>query len=131
MTLKEINKQINELRLKGIEAARDELARGIKDLFEKYPEAESFSWQQYTPYFNDGDECTFSVRSDIEEFTWGDEEYDYDNYVEKGTPQYDFTVAASKLVSSIDDEYMRSMFGDHVKVVVSRDGISTEEYSHE
>jgi len=32
-----------------------------QELFEKHPLLESFSWTQYTPYFNDGDTCSFGV----------------------------------------------------------------------
>ena len=33
----------------------------FKLLFENYPDVEAVRWTQYTPYFNDGDTCTFSV----------------------------------------------------------------------
>lgn len=35
-----------------------------KQLFDAYPKLESFTWAQYTPYFNDGDECVFGVDTD-------------------------------------------------------------------
>src|SRR4051794_19743146 len=34
---------------------------GSQDIFDMFPELQSFSWTQYTPYFNDGDECIFRV----------------------------------------------------------------------
>jgi hypothetical protein len=37
----------------------------------------------------------------------------------------------SNIVSSIDDDLMLDMFGDHVKVIVSASGIETEEYDHD
>lgn len=33
-------------------------------LFEQAPKLNCFSWRQYTPYFNDGDECVFRVNID-------------------------------------------------------------------
>lgn len=33
----------------------------VQELFIKYPELNSFSWTQYTPYFNDGEPCEFGV----------------------------------------------------------------------
>lgn len=36
----------------------------LQDAYERlfdYPQLKSVSWTQYTPYFNDGDECIFSV----------------------------------------------------------------------
>jgi hypothetical protein len=35
------------------------------------------------------------------------------------------------LIGSIDDDLMEDMFGDHVRVVVTCNGIETEEYSHD
>lgn len=36
-----------------------------------------------------------------------------------------------KMVSGIDDDLMKAMFGDHVKVVVSASGIEIEEHQHD
>lgn len=33
----------------------------FKEFFEEYPEIVAVGWNQYTPYFNDGDTCEFSV----------------------------------------------------------------------
>lgn len=30
-----------------------------KTIFERHPKLDSFKWRQYTPYFNDGEECIF------------------------------------------------------------------------
>ena len=35
------------------------------------------------------------------------------------------------LVSGIDEDIMKAMFGDHVKVICSKDGIEVEEYEHD
>lgn len=40
-----------------------------KEIFDKYPNMESFSWQEYTDYFNDGDTCHFHVHADAESIT--------------------------------------------------------------
>lgn len=32
-----------------------------KELFEKIPQLKGIKWTQYTPYFNDGEECFFNV----------------------------------------------------------------------
>jgi hypothetical protein len=34
-----------------------------EEIFDKYPSVESVGWPQYTPYFNDGELCHFSVHS--------------------------------------------------------------------
>lgn len=33
----------------------------FRDVFAAYPELHGVQWEQYTPYFNDGDECIFGV----------------------------------------------------------------------
>lgn len=33
----------------------------FKDLFDSAPSVEGVVWEQYTPYFNDGDACVFSI----------------------------------------------------------------------
>lgn len=43
---------------------REIFSDGCKDLFISIPEVSSFSWNQYTPYFNDGDECVFRVNTE-------------------------------------------------------------------
>jgi hypothetical protein len=35
------------------------------------------------------------------------------------------------LVNGIDEDIMKAMFGDHVKVICSKDGIEVEEYEHD
>lgn len=34
----------------------------VKQLFSKHPYLKVIQWSQYTPYFNDGDECVFGVQ---------------------------------------------------------------------
>lgn len=58
-----------------------------KEIFDKYPTVRAFSWNQYTPYFNDGDECVFSVNSNdiriIDNFEKDDsEKSEEDDYIE-------------------------------------------------
>lgn len=38
--------------------------KGTGHIFKKFPEVKSISWSQYTPYFNDGEECVFSVQNE-------------------------------------------------------------------
>lgn len=36
----------------------------VRQLFKDHPKLDSFSWVEYTPHWNDGDECTFGVHMD-------------------------------------------------------------------
>lgn len=40
------------------------LKEAIKEIFKKNPGLESFSFDEYAPHWNDGDECVFSVHLD-------------------------------------------------------------------
>ncbi len=42
--------------------AQDAFRAACQELFEEFPDLESFSWAQYSPYFNDGNPCVFRVR---------------------------------------------------------------------
>ncbi len=61
--------------------AAEVFAEGVKGIFEKHPTLEYFSWNQYTPYFNDGDVCEFSVNRDYmtaKDINDSDEDEDFD-----------------------------------------------------
>jgi hypothetical protein len=52
----------------------------FKDLFSQAPNLKSFGWTQYTPYFNDGDTCEFSVHLSYPYINGeNDDDYDDDN----------------------------------------------------
>lgn len=63
--LEENFKQLNAQ----MEAARKEMRSkstgfvelACKQFFDACPEVEAITWTQYTPYFNDGESCEFSV----------------------------------------------------------------------
>jgi hypothetical protein len=40
------------------------LKEAAEDIFSAHPHLESFSWRQYTPYFNDGEPCEFNIYAD-------------------------------------------------------------------
>lgn len=104
------------------------------EVFKKYPNIESFSWTQYTPYFNDGEECTFSAQTEYPQLTFTDGTEIDINY---GSGDADAEVVAKevaaveKFLAQFDESDYKEMFGDHVRVVVSRKGVHTEEYSHD
>ena len=52
------------------------IVQASKMLYEKYPDLKSIHWTQYTPYFNDGDECEFGVHEIC--FTYGADETEED-----------------------------------------------------
>ena len=115
-------KQVEDLRLQLQKTGEQFLAQNFKDLFERFPKLERISWSQYTPYFNDGDECTFRSNhryADIEGEGLKDSE------------RKEVEAELKKFLSQFDDELLKNLFGDHVQLIVSKEGITVEEYDHE
>jgi len=110
------------------EKVKEYLVDHFKPLFEKYPQVKALKWTQYTPYFNDGDACTFRSNHDYCDFigengySYDDGEFDLDNKIVKEF--YDH-------FPNISDDDMETFFGDHIYVELSPNGITTEEYSHD
>lgn len=166
----EINKQKEEL----VSQLRKDFAPMLQPLFEKSSgKIQSISWSQYTPYFNDGDECVFSVHADLdyslklngvsfddydedeEDQLFGSKEYGMRKYLEgedvyqdwiKRYPDdtlnpdtkdedlrlYKIAQEFESVLNSIDDEFFKDLFGDHVEVTVYADGrVETERYEHD
>jgi hypothetical protein len=57
----EQNAKIEDLRKAHMKELQGEFNTIIKLFFEECPKVQAVIWSQYTPYFNDGDECVFSV----------------------------------------------------------------------
>ncbi len=174
--LNEIQKQIEKLEKQAHKESSKLISKGFKEIFKKYPTLESFSWTQYTPYFNDGNECVFSAHTDYisingseqDESTYElrqfldtlhnpkkeiarlqkrieeckKEKYSYGyledkiKSIESGSIEETRNKLAilediSQILSSIDDDCYKSIFGDHVRVTVTKDGWSTEGYEHD
>jgi hypothetical protein len=142
-----INKQKEEL----VAGLRNDFAPMFKELFDKSNgKIESFGWVQYTPYFNDGDECNFGVNCDypyingqsIDEIDSLDWRIEYflkkdGRYAEHKTDEWDIELFKiveefKDVINSIDDEFLKDLFGDHVLVTVHSDGsVTISEYDHD
>lgn len=135
-----------------VEDLRKEFPAMFKELFEKNDKIESFSWNQYTPYFNDGDVCEFKVYADypdvngqsIDDIEW----YNWkSSYFFKGNPEYTNLFEENpnldkeaclcveefkNIFSSIPEDFMRDLFGDHVRVTITKSGhVSVNECDHD
>jgi hypothetical protein len=51
----------NDLKKKMSDSTKEVLTIAANKFFAAVPKAKAISWTQYTPYFNDGDACTFGV----------------------------------------------------------------------
>jgi hypothetical protein len=107
-----------------------------KEIFRAHPDLKSFSWTQYTPYFNDGDECVFSARTDYIDIVMKDgteEEYYETSYSKKEavTPLQKAGRDAITFLTNFDNEDYKDMFGDHVRVTVTAEGVDSDNYEHD
>jgi len=137
----EIHKKMAEMREQLKTIGEKLFKEGAQDFFDAFPEAGSFSWTQYTPYFNDGDECVFSVHDYFDvtntngDLLWEDLDAWGAEYSRKQgkelTREQEASEVLSTLVGGIDDDTMKALFGDHVRVTVTREGIDIEEYDHD
>ena len=214
---KSLQDQINELNSQMREKSKLLMKEAFREFLGKYNEVvENVYWTQYTPYFNDGEACEFSVHdafillkddedacdyegsslyseddivnlkskiTDIEAWEkdpmaaarkhqaeymkrYNRDPFSYDggrygnnktpeekmaewkpHYATKETYQEELKTAEyilskypnlkvdfeeiKRMINGLDEDLMKAMFGDHVKVVVSVDGIEVEEYDHD
>lgn len=117
-------------------AGKEAIAEFFAEAFTVIPEAVAFTWNQYTPHFNDGEPCLFRV-NDLVYFT-SDEAVEEGQCAEECCYFYGDCSAEKKKVgkdfSRIPDRLMESAFGDGVQVLVRRkDPTSFEikEYDHD
>lgn len=57
----EQNAKLEEMRKAHMKELQGDFNQIIKLFFDECPKVQAVVWSQYTPYFNDGDECVFSV----------------------------------------------------------------------
>lgn len=123
-----------------------------KEFFDKNPNVTAIVWTQYTPYFNDGDTCEFGVRDatftnapDPDSVRWG--EYEGDEEVAADGSEIfawecwgdapaglnvEMCKAFDRMIQSPEmEDVMKAMFGDHVKVVATREGFDVDDYDHD
>lgn len=125
-----LKEQLRALRQQTAEVAGRLIRHGLRHVFDVYPHVQSIGWTQYTPYFNDGDECLFGTHIDYPyintEDTW---DVDWSETSKHLRPVRD---AIRTVLREVDNEDFLCLFGDHVKVTINRDGTAiTEEYDHD
>lgn len=128
-------KAMEQLKADG-EAA---LKAALAEFFAAHPEAVAIAWRQYTPYFNDGDACTFSVHEPgVKLASTKEDEGDYEDgfiswNLEEKAPALadDFNALSSLITSDAMEPILQSVFGDHVRIEATAESITVNEYSHD
>lgn len=117
------------------------LVQGLFDeIFANNPTLVAVRWAQYTPYFNDGDACHFTLHqvylkfsSDVEPNQEdGDIEDEDDGFVAYWSgPRSNLTLQIDNILYGVK-EALEIILGDHVEVTVARDGlVEVEEFDHD
>ena len=151
-TFDQLIEEQRALQAKFQKTAQELFKQTTKEFFELNPKVTAIVWTQYTPYFNDGDTCEFNVNDatftnapDPHNVRWG--EYDGDEEVaEDGSEIFawegwgdcpaglneDACNSFSRMICSSEmEDVMKAMFGDHVKVVATREGFDVDDYDHD
>jgi len=135
--IRNLKKQLDTTREEMVKIGKEALTNEFKRVFEEWPEVEGIRWTQYTPYFNDGDPCRFSVHTcyvKIGDFGGDDDDgwkegYDLGEY---GSVEYKRLDEIQKGLEMCE-EILPFIFGDHVQVTIWRDKTEAEieEYYHD
>ena len=142
--LKAFEKQKKDL----IKNVKKDLKSVLKELFSTIPEIKSIYWTQYSPYFNDGDECRFRIAEVVfynfvpdRPFRYA-EQIDDDEYPEGSWAYSEYSLKESNLPKEVIDflsnfdttinanrEFIKEIFGDHSIVSFTINGIEVSEYT--
>ena len=107
-------KQIDDIKATALKQYKELFQEASKCLFDSFPELESFRWTQYTPYFNDGDECVFRAHTGYPYLNGSEDEY---GWGKNKTPMGE---AVREFLASFPAETLKEMFGDHCEITVAR-----------
>jgi hypothetical protein len=154
--VREKQKEIKKLQKEILDTSVKIFTDLTKIIFEKYPKVKSFGWNQYTPYFNDGDTCIFSVNTDwiyingdpadeadwigktkITNYgNWNQKLKKYEGRTEVSNLNYDEDLSKAtdeirEFLNNFDEDFFMSQFGDHAEVKITSEGISIDELDHE
>lgn len=137
--LGELSAKREQIEAAAREAAKAILAPGLQEFLKTHPDVKAIGWTQYTPYFNDGEECIFGVHGlhasateERDDSLYGDGwEEIYSNVADGFSAESwkDLRELESALGGA--EPELKAAFGDHVQVIVTADGIDIEEYSHD
>lgn len=116
----------------------------FKAIFERHPEINAVKWTQYTPYFNDGEECIFGVHdfsvanvTDPDRLSaWGEIDDEQEGEFVVGWNELkekygDIRELESFASSDFGEDIFKDTFGNHVVVTVTREGIDVSDYDHD
>jgi len=121
----------------------------VKDYVKKFmaenPEICVVRWAQYTPYFNDGEACVFSVcephfllrpasETDMTASVWDGGDWMQPGWRSPDSRDLAMRELTNNFTSTLSD-LLESVFGDHIEVFITRNGddvmVETREFAHD
>lgn len=125
---KALDKQIREGGKKAVK-------KFFTKYFEAHPEIKGVTWTQYTPYFNDGEECVFGLhavhilKSDaaVEKIRNGESAYSIDD---GDDVKEVYGEGLYHTLQEVED-LLQQALGDHAQILATPDEIIVEEYEHD
>ncbi len=94
----------------------------------------SIRWCQYTPYFNDGDVCTFRAGIDdlyVEPVNQDMERKDIWE-LDKDSTMYHSAKTIVNILAQLNNSIFLTMFGDHKEVIIYANGsVESTRYDHD
>ena len=140
----DVDRVLEEVKKQAQTEIKPALNEAVNQLSSEIPKLEAIKWQQYTPYFNDGEPCEFGVYDIHAKFKgddvggWSEDGY-YDLYEvgdkKKGVglsdTQIEMLTSLNEIICGLED-VLKTAFGDHVEITMTMDGkLEVEEYEHE
>ena len=120
-------KEFKETRDGMIAQLRSKFPSFILPLMLKSESIQSIGFTAYAPYFNDGDECVYSVNTD---YLYVNGDYDGDYNCSESDKA--LVKEMSKILGMISDDLYKDIFGNHVMVTVRRDGtLDVSDHEHD
>lgn len=147
-SLANVSTQLQTLEAELKTRSQGVLKESFSEFFKACPDITGFGWTQYTPYFNDGDECTFRINSFtftknkeiiFDEISDPYELEDEDGYAvykhrhnveDCNTDEYQACLAIEEFVNQLED-ICKTVFGNHASVIITPTQIYISEYEHD
>jgi hypothetical protein len=146
--LNDLKAKMERVRQEMSASGKEALLEAFRDFFEKNPGIVALKWQQYTPYFNDGDTCEFDVYPfsfkpreglKIPKNAYADEDEFVDSQHKIKGHVEGVGLCGANLKGEVDTLYeevvvtdlFHLVFGDHVECVATPEGIDVHQYEHD
>ena len=151
-SLEAVNEEYASAKQQFTERISAAMKSAFQKMFDKEPALQSFSWVQYTPYFNDGEPCKFGVNDDVYYIDINDvnceDHFSYERYdPEQNRDVYNINPdlpeewkglksptkivgAIQQILRTVDNEVLQAL--GEGKIIFDRDGsVEADYYEHE